>query len=691
MSNLPYFFQQYELAADADERAVKRTYARQLKKIDQENDLEGFQVLRESYEHALEWLKYRSRMAPDTAQYEDSAKKEKNKSAELKPAVEPVLEIAKPKAEAARPVAPAPERKQDAAASKVKKTLDQINWPQPLQPTPPRFKKEPQSQEKSQAKPEPKPESKPEPKTQAKPQAKPQARQPDPAEASGLSPATLAEQVFAEMLKAMRAQADKPEFAGHCLRQVLDDARLYHMEARHAFERMLAAYLVKGWRYGNGELLDAAYECFGWNKDRKRMLNLGQQGHLLDQAFMEMSAFQSQGTLEKQSQRDLLLKFRKPPPPGATSRGRDLRKLESMAELYPAWIWMMTSKDNFLAWKAFSTTKSTSHSFENDDAHEKEPIKMRPRAQASGYEKVSFFESLKRGGRLLSRIYLAFIVIMVLGVAIHGMWTKDTPEPGRQQVKAPATPEEKFNAAFAVLKAPKPDPESAAKAIASLTQLANSGYVRASYQLGWTYQEGEGTARDEAEALKWFIKASEQGHLAAKVMAGDYYFEGKGGPKDIAAALHWYELAADRGHSLAQVRLAHMYASGTGVKKDGKRALDLLVAAAEKGLSIAQSELGLIRLHGTYDSEKDEKKAAYWFMLSARQNDIVGQRMFGQVYEKGLGGYSVDLVSAAVWYGKAAAQGDKDASRYLKNLCMFSNYLQCSYQGADVRPSSIVR
>ena len=57
---LPPCLQRLALSLDADSKAIRRAYARELKLIDQEHDLPGFQLLRDAYEAALAWDKYRN-------------------------------------------------------------------------------------------------------------------------------------------------------------------------------------------------------------------------------------------------------------------------------------------------------------------------------------------------------------------------------------------------------------------------------------------------------------------------------------------------------------------------------------------------------------------------------------------------------------------------------------------------------
>jgi TPR repeat protein len=63
--------------------------------------------------------------------------------------------------------------------------------------------------------------------------------------------------------------------------------------------------------------------------------------------------------------------------------------------------------------------------------------------------------------------------------------------------------------------------------VLSLLKEANQGSAGAQFLLGFFYAEGQGVAKNEQEAIKWYTLAAEQGHADAIVTLGMMYSEGR--------------------------------------------------------------------------------------------------------------------------------------------------------------------
>ena len=115
---------------------------------------------------------------------------------------------------------------------------------------------------------------------------------------------------------------------------------------------------------------------------------------------------------------------------------------------------------------------------------------------------------------------------------------------------------------------------------ANLIKQAESGDAKAQCDLGVAYHNGEGVAKDEAAAVRWFRKAAEQGYAKAQYDFGQMYDRGEGVPKDEAEAARWYRKAAEQGLAHAQYNLGMAYLYGEGVPKDGSEAYFWLILSA---------------------------------------------------------------------------------------------------------------
>jgi TPR repeat protein len=85
-----------------------------------------------------------------------------------------------------------------------------------------------------------------------------------------------------------------------------------------------------------------------------------------------------------------------------------------------------------------------------------------------------------------------------------------------------------------------------------LRREAEQGSARAQRDLGLLYLHGLGVPEDEAEALRWLLRASTQGDGRAQFYAGHMYESRARTEADLVEAYKWYSVAAERGMPLGQ-------------------------------------------------------------------------------------------------------------------------------------------
>jgi TPR repeat protein len=119
-----------------------------------------------------------------------------------------------------------------------------------------------------------------------------------------------------------------------------------------------------------------------------------------------------------------------------------------------------------------------------------------------------------------------------------------------------------------------------------LRKTADQGNAQAQYRLGEMYDNGEGVAADDAEAVKWYRRAAEQGHPGAQWQLGYKYEYGSGVAVDNVESIKWFRKAAEQGHGIAQFELAMRYHTGKGTAKDSVEAYNWVLLAETNGIAV---------------------------------------------------------------------------------------------------------
>lgn len=123
---------------------------------------------------------------------------------------------------------------------------------------------------------------------------------------------------------------------------------------------------------------------------------------------------------------------------------------------------------------------------------------------------------------------------------------------------------------------------------------------------------------------------------------------------------------AERGDAEAQLQLGMRYAEGDGVIQNDKEAARWFALAAKQGLAEAQYQYGLALLHGK-GVVQDYRSAFGWIEKPAKRGYARAQYSLGELYRYGTG-TAVDKARAYLWFNLAAAQGVEAAAKARDSL-----------------------
>jgi TPR repeat protein len=196
----------------------------------------------------------------------------------------------------------------------------------------------------------------------------------------------------------------------------------------------------------------------------------------------------------------------------------------------------------------------------------------------------------------------------------------------------------------------------------ALKQQAASGDAAAQCGVGRMYSLGKGVPEDDAQAVLWFRKAAEQGDAHAQYDLGVLYYEGHGVPQDYAQSARWLRKAAEQGYADAQYNLGVLYYEGEnqGVPQD-----DTQAPFWRRKIRAWRAYINSVDFHNSEHWRYTQ--AALWFRKAADQGDAEAQDALGDLYDSDQGGLQ-DYEQAAFWYRKAADQGYADAQWSLGGL-----------------------
>ena len=295
MNQVPIFLDRLGLDGQADERAVRRAYARELKQIDQELQAAEFQALREAYDAALAWCRAAgARPASGAAspvladQHGQQAGANEEATQAPPPVAAPVLNFAPPK------------------TAVHFRQHEGVKAP-PAEPVPPEWIAQAQAQW---------------PEVVSRFQA----------------------------LAASRQSDHLPSWTS-LLRDILAQETWQDLRARPWLELRIAHLLAQGWHRGHEYLFVAAIEVFEWETDIARLATMGPVGNYLGQAIGQYHHFLEMKAAQVSQARVAIARLRQPAMPDRREAAELLPVLQPLISRYPEWMHVVTGMAHFEQWR----------------------------------------------------------------------------------------------------------------------------------------------------------------------------------------------------------------------------------------------------------------------------------------------------------------------------------------------------
>jgi hypothetical protein len=170
-------------------------------------------------------------------------------------------------------------------------------------------------------------------------------------------------------------------------------------------------------------------------------------------------------------------------------------------------------------------------------------------------EALTLFRKAADQGYTLAQVYLANIYATGVGAAKNQVLALSYFQSAASHGNAEAQ-----NGLAFMLESGDGTTQDCKAALDLYQKSAAQGWGPATSNLGSLYFWGIcGVPRNQETAFKYFKAAAEQGQSIAELMLADIYDEGTGTAKDDAQAAAWYRKAAERGIAVAQNNLGYFY------------------------------------------------------------------------------------------------------------------------------------